>query len=152
MTAPWSTCLSRKKQLDNRTLLTHEWQTLQNNHEQYEKSALLIKLTSLVLCIAGLATHIPLPWLGVTVILCWLLEGIYKTYQSRLAERLLHIELLLRQAEPAAEAMQLYTAWSANRPGGLGLVAAYVASALKPTVAFPYLPILVLGCLAQLSY
>ena len=138
--------------MDNNTLLADEWQTLQNNHEQYEKSALLIKLTSLVLCIAGLATHIPFPWLGITVILCWLQDGIYKTYQSRLAERLLNIELLLRQTEPPAEAMQLYTAWTANRPGGLGLVAAYVASALKPTVAFPYLPILVLGCLTQLLY
>ena len=138
--------------MDNKTLLAHEWQTLQNNHEQYEKSALLIKLTSLVLCIAGLATHIPLPWLGITVILCWLQDGIYKTYQSRLAEHLLHIELLLRQAEPPAEAMQLYTAWTANRPDWFRLVAAYVASALKPTVAFPYLPILVLGSLAQLLY
>ena len=136
--------------MDSKTYLTNEWQTLQNNHEQYEQSALLIKLTSLILCVLGIAAHVPAAWLGITVALCWLQEGIYKTYQARLSERLLSVELQLRQAEPTTQAMQLYSAWAANRPGGFALIASYAASACRPTVAFPYLPILLLGGLAEL--
>ena len=138
--------------MDNKSRLANEWQTLQNNHEQHEKSALLIKLTSLIICAAGIAASVPAFWLAITVLLCWLQEGIYKTYQARLVERLLTVEALLRLAEPPAEAMQLYTAWTAHRPSGIGLIAGYAVSALKPTVAFPYLPILLLGGLARLLH
>ena len=41
--------------MNQHTLLAQEWQTLQHNHEQHEKNALLIKLFSLALCLAGLA-------------------------------------------------------------------------------------------------
>lgn len=138
--------------MDRTTLLGHEWQTLQNNHEQYEKSALLIKLSSLAFFLAGLAADLPALWLGIAVLLCWLLEGIYKTYQARLAERILDIELLLREAEPSAPAMQLYTEWTARRPRGFSLIASYASSALRPTVAYPYLPTLVLWGLAKLLH
>ncbi len=138
--------------MDKKILLAREWQTLQDNHEQHEKSALLIKLTSLIICVAGIAANVPAFWLAIGVLICWLQEAIYKTYQARLVERLLTVEALLRKTEPPAEAMQLYTAWTANRPSGLGLIAGYAASALKPTVAFPYLPILLLGSLARLLH
>ena len=138
--------------MDSKTLLGLEWQTLQNNHEQYEKSALLIKLSSLAFGLAGLAASLPLLWLGLTVGLCWLLEGIYKTYQARMVERLLQVEMLLQQVAPSATAMQLYTQWTNNRPGGLSLIAGYARSALRPTVAYPYLPILLLGGLAKLLH
>ena len=138
--------------MDNKTRLAEEWQMLQNNHEQHEKSALLIKLTSLILCVLGMAAAVPAVWLGITVTLCWLQEAIYKTFQARLVERLLRVEQLLCEADPTEQAMQLYSAWTANRPSGLGLIAGYAASALKPTVAFPYLPILLLGSLVRLLH
>lgn len=138
--------------MDRTTLLGHEWQTLQNNHEQYERSALLIKLSSLAFFLAGIAVNLPALWLGTAVFLCWLLEGIYKTYQERLAQRLLGIELLLRDAEPSPPAMQLYTEWAARRPSGLSLIACYASSALRPTVAYPYLPTLILWGLAKLLH
>jgi len=138
--------------MDSKSLLGLEWQTLQNNHEQYEKSALLIKLSSLAFALAGLAASLPLVWLGLAVGLCWLLEGIYKTYQARMVERLLQVEILLQQVAPSAPAMQLYTQWTDNRPGGLSLIAGYARSALRPTVAYPYLPILLLGGLAKLLH
>lgn len=135
--------------MDNKIRLDHEWQTLQNNHEQYEQSALLIKLASLVLCVGGLAANVSLFWLGIAVLLCWGQEGIYKTYQTRLVERLLDIEAALRQDAPTLAAMQLYSAWASGRPKASGLIATYAASALRPTVAFPYLPIILAGSLAQ---
>lgn len=124
------------------TLLAQEWQTLQNNHEQYEKHALLIKLTSLALCLTGLGFGLPLRWTLLTVALCWLLEGVFKTYQARLADRLLRVEFLLRQDAPGFEAMQLNAEWALKRPGVLRLLLGYAASACRPTVTLPYLPLL----------
>jgi len=129
--------------MDNK-LLGQEWQTLQNNHEQHEKNALLIKLASLALCLGGLALSLPLLWIGFAVLLCWGLEGIFKTYQARLGERLLRVESMLGQPQATATPMQLHTDWAAGRPGGAALIAGYALSACRPTVAFPYLPILLM--------
>jgi hypothetical protein len=129
--------------MDN-TLLGQEWQTLQHNHEQHEKNALLIKLFSLALCLAGLACSLPLLWIGFGVLLCWGQEGIFKTYQTRLSERLLRVEAMLGKQQSSAMAMQLHSEWTTSRPGGVALIGAYAVSACRPTVAFPYLPILLM--------
>ena len=136
--------------MDDKALLGQEWQTLQDNHEGYEKGALLIKLICIGLCLAGIAAQVAWPWLVVVVLLCWMQEGIFKTYQARLAERLLRVESLIAQAQSSHAAMQLHSEWIASRPGGLGLVTAYAASACRPTVAFPYVPMLLVGGLAKL--
>jgi hypothetical protein len=130
--------------MDGSSLLGLEWRTLQNNHEQHEKNALLIKLASLTLCCAGLAFGLPLLWIGFTVLLCWGLEGIFKTYQARLSERLLRVEAMLGGLQPSAAPMQLHAEWAASRPGSAALIAGYALSAGRPTVAFPYLPILLM--------
>jgi len=130
--------------MDGSTFLSLEWQILQGNHEQHEQNALYIKLACLALCLAGLATRLPLYWTALTVLLCWMQEGIFKTYQSRLSDRLLRVESQLRQAQATQAAMQLHTDWSANRPGGTALVIGYAVSACRPTVAFPYLPMLLM--------
>lgn len=130
--------------MDSKTLLAQEWQTLQVNHEQHERNALSIKLACLALCLIGLALRLPPVWIGFTVLLCWAQEGIFKTYQSRLADRLLRIEALLVQPEPTPAAMQLHTDWAASRPGSSALIVSYALSALRPTVAFPYLPIVLI--------
>ena len=137
--------------MDTHALLGQEWQTLQHHHEQYERYALLLKLAGLFLALGGLAVGLPLPWPGLAVALCWLQEGILKTFQGRLGDRLLRVEALLRQAAPAGAAMQLHSEWAAGRPGGAGLIAATVASACRPTVAVPYLPLLLAGATARLA-
>lgn len=138
-------------------LLGQEWHTLQNNHEQHEKNALTIKLICLALSLAGLAFGLPSGWIAVVVLLCWLQEGIFKTYQSRLSGRLLRVELLIRQAhlpgqapESSPQAMQLHSEWLESRLTGVRLLAGYVTSACRPTVAFPYVPMLLIGWLADL--
>jgi hypothetical protein len=135
--------------MDNNTLLAQEWQTLQNNHEQHEKNALLIKLTCLTLGLAGWVAGVSLVALGVMVLLCWGQEAIFKTYQARLAERLLHVESLLRESQSSSVAMQLHSEWFAGRPGGVSLIAGYAVSACRPTVAYPYVPILILWGMAK---
>ena len=64
--------------MDVELLLAREWQTLQNCHEDYERSALLIKLVSLALWLGGLAFGVAEVWIALLVTLCWLQEGIYK--------------------------------------------------------------------------
>ncbi len=67
-----------------------------------------------------------------------------KTFQARLGDRLLAVESALAPGADAAVApMQLHRDWPARRPRGAGLVAQYLKSALRPTVALPY-PLLML--------
>ena len=126
-----------------------EWQTLQNNHEQHERNALLIKLTCLALSLLGLAAHVPGLWLAIGIALLWVQEGIIKTYQTRLANRLLRVEALMLQTQPEPSAMQLHTQWVEQRPNGATLIAGYFLSACRPTVAFPYVPLLVCFAVAR---
>jgi hypothetical protein len=136
--------------MESKTLLGLEWQTLQNNHEQHERNALFIKLSSLAFGLTGLTAGIALGWIALIIVLLWVLEGIFKTYQTRLADRLLQVESLLAQEAPAQPPMQLSTDWMARRPGGAGLIVEYALSACRPTVAFPYLPLLLAGGLARI--
>src|SRR5689334_8405141 len=95
--------------------LGQEWATLQNNYEQYERTALLIKLTAIVfgaiICFSGESMA------AIALILVlWVQEGIFKTYQSRLGDRLLRIEALIKQSDAETAPFQLHTEWLASRP------------------------------------
>ncbi|MBT9492447.1 MAG: hypothetical protein IV107_08865 [Paucibacter sp.] len=121
-------------------LLQAEWLALQANHEQYERAALGVKLLAVALCAVAFGAR----WLWVLMLVLWLQEAIFKTFQARLGARLLRIEALLREADARpAQAMQLHSDWLTARPRGTALLGEYARSALRPTVAFPY-PLLVL--------
>ena len=118
--------------------LHQEWLALQSQHERYEGLALGVKL----LAFAALVV-VPDNTLAVALLaLLWLQEAVLKTFQGRLGERLLVVEAGLR-SDGAVPAMQLHSDWQASRPRGAGLVAQYLKSALRPTVALPY-PLLML--------
>jgi hypothetical protein len=121
-------------------MLQAEWLALQANHEQYERAALGVKLLAVALC----ALAFGLRWLWVLMLILWVQEAIFKTFQARLGARLLRVEALLRegQADPA-QALQLHSEWLVSRPRGAALLREYALSALRPTVAFPY-PLLAL--------
>ncbi len=127
--------------------LAEEWLLLQSQHERHEWAALAIKLVAVLLFAfsfhAGLTA--PLPALLLAVL--WLQDAIIKTFQSRLGDRLLRVEQLLRDATTGeGAAMQLHSAWRASRPRGAALLRAYALSACRPTVAFPYAVLIALGC------
>ncbi|HVK55528.1 MAG TPA: hypothetical protein VM532_10935 [Burkholderiales bacterium] len=125
--------------------LSQEWKTLQNNYEQYEKSALLIKLTGVVLYAIELTLALNALLVSAIVVILWLQESIFRTYQSRLGTRIFRIEGLLKQGAPAeGSAFQLHSEWIANRKGIAGLIGEYAANATKPTVAFPYVALLLI--------
>ena len=138
--------------METGTALGQEWTTLQNNYERYESGALMVKLTAIVLFLAGAAIALE-PWLVcVVVLVLWVQEGIFKTCQSRLGERLLHIErLIAAAADGEREApFQLHSTWLAQRKGVFGLLAEYASSACRPTVAFPYGVLLLLSAVLAL--
>jgi len=136
--------------LPNTAALSHEWTTLQNNYEQAERNALLVKLVAVVLCAGGYALGVPYELIGGTAALLWVQESLCRTFQARLGERIVRVEALVKNAAPAASACQLHTEWLANRKGSAGLLAEYAAHALRPTVAFPY-AVLVVVALAAYS-
>jgi hypothetical protein len=127
-----------------------EWVTLQNNHEAYERSALLIKLLAVVLLALGYLTGFDALMLGALLSVLWLQEAMLKTWQARLADRLQMIEQALQpDGQRRCNAFQLHSQWLAQRPGTMGLMTEYARSALRPTVAFPYAVLLVLTFISR---
>lgn len=125
--------------------LGHEWITLQNNHEQYERGSLLIKLGSVALLVACFAMQLDAVTTCLLMLIMWTQEGIFRTFQSRLGERILRVERLLKQASPeTCLGYQLHSEWQASRPGLVGLLAEYGKSMARPTVAFPHLVLILI--------
>ncbi|WP_211197859.1 hypothetical protein [Permianibacter fluminis] len=123
--------------MTNRTELSSEWSLLQQHFYRYEQQALLIKLLAVVLtalAVLQLADWRLLPLLAIL----WLQEAMLRTWQARLADRSLKLEQALRASGDALPAWQLHSDWLASRPGQLALLRDYLGNALRPTVAFPY--------------
>lgn len=132
--------------------LAQEWNTLQNNIEQYEKGGLLIKLAGVALCVIGLTLGHHAIVISMLIGVLWLQEGIFRTFQSRLVERILRIEQLIKQDTPTERAAyQLYSEWLAGRAGTVGLVKEYALSMLRPTVAFPYVVLILINLISLIK-
>lgn len=131
--------------MNGNSALQQEWATLQNNIEHYEHSALWLKLAASGLLLIPLQ----LPLQAALLLILWLQEGVFRTSQARLGDRVVAIEQLIRSGEgDAGKACQLHSEWLAQRPGTFGLLQEYARSALRPTVAFPY-PLLLLAALLR---
>lgn len=136
-------------------LHSQEWKILHQDHEYYDRYALLIKLVAVIICL--LSTGLSLNFFLGTVLIpiLWLQEGIWRTAQARIGERLLIVEKLIeRLAKHPHEqaAMQLYSNWEAARPGTTGLIKEYLRNALRPTIAYPYVILLVIEIIALLFF
>lgn len=135
-------------------MLSQEWTSLQNGHEQYEKGGLLIKLTGIALTAAGMALGLKTAVIVALLLVLWGQEGIFRTFQSRMGKRLLRVEELIVRVGAADEGVplsananipfQLHSEWRAGREGVMGLLAEYATSACKPTVAYPYVVLIAL--------
>ena len=125
--------------LDQLDALQREWEALHRDHESYERFALVIKLTAVVLSLACLAYGVDSVLVILFILALWLQDGIWKTFQARLGARILSVEKMMRA--PAGEAgapFQLYTVWESSKNGAVGLIKEYLLNALRPTVAYPY--------------
>jgi len=128
--------------------LASEWSLLQNQFDSYEKHSLLIKLSSIgVLATAYFTNHLSVFVLLLLLIL-WLQDAIWKTFQARIDTRLLQLEDYLSNEHTLENrdgiAFQFNSQYAQNRPGSFGLLKEYLGQSLRPTVAFPHIVLVTL--------
>jgi hypothetical protein len=128
--------------IESEPLLVKEWQSLHISHERYEQHALMIKLFSVAVTLFSFAFYQGTIAIALLLAVLWLQEGIWKTYQARTNNRIELIEKAL--LENNLSAFQFYSQWSKNRPSSVGLVMEYIKNALKPTVIYPYFPLILI--------
>ena len=132
----------------SKQLIVEQWQTLHNNHENYESYALIIKLIATAITLFALTFSLASMVSLVLLATLWLQEGIWKTYQQRTVNAIIAIEnkLALSKAEQTTESIEpylVYSQWQENRPGIKALITEYVSNSLKPTVMYPYMPLMI---------
>jgi hypothetical protein len=130
--------------------LANEWSLLQNQFDSYEKLSLLIKLVSVaLLAVAYFSGNLTVFVLFLLLIL-WLQDAIWKTFQSRIDTRLMQLEGYLSIDQTletdGSKAYQFNSLYLQDRPSTVGLINEYLRQALRPTIAFPHaMLILLLG-------
>ncbi|GHF91626.1 hypothetical protein [Thalassotalea marina] len=124
--------------------LQQEWRVLQSANDNFESLSLLIKLVAVALLFIGVINGVY--GLPVALILSclWLQDAIWKTFQSRHEVRLIEIEQAIINGE-ADKAFQFNVTFTKSRPGTFGLIKAYLTNALRPTVAFPHIVLIMLS-------
>ena len=131
-------------------ILQSEWITLQNQFDSYEKCSLVIKLFSVLICCILVFILDKGLWPLVVFAILWLQDGIWKTFQNRIGQRLEVVEQAIQdnlQHNPdnaLQMGMQFNLAWNQSRPRTIGLVSEYIKQTLKPTVAYPHVVLMVL--------
>ena len=134
-------------------LLAQEWTTLQNQFDSYEKYALLIKLFAITwLIVCCILSQLSLFNVCVGVLVCgiiWLQDAIWKTFQSRIETRILKIEVSIEENTINANLTniapcQFNRDFLENRPGTIGTLVAYLKQALRPTIAYPHIIIVLI--------
>ncbi len=126
------------------SLLASEWSLLQNQFDSYEKYSLLIKLSSIgILSAAYFSNHLSVFVLLLLLLILWLQDAIWKTFQARIDARLLQLENYLSNEHSLESrdgiAFQFNSLYAQNRPGSVGLLKEYLRQSLRPTVAFPHI-------------
>jgi len=129
--------------------LQSEWCLLQNQFDSYEKYSLIIKLFSVAVLAATVQTSNASVLMIVVLLVLWLQDAIWKTFQGRIEVRLLQIEKFLATSaspEQTVEApCQFNTEYQKQRPGTMGLIIEYCHQAVRPTVAFPHVVLVLLA-------
>lgn len=122
--------------------LQSEWSLLQNQYDSYEKFSLLIKLFNIGLLSAAYMLSALNLFVLCLLLVLWLQDAIWKTYQSRIEMRLLQVESYLSSEELQQlnedKACQFNSDFKQNRNTGMGLIREYLKQAIRPTIAFPH--------------
>lgn len=117
-----------------------EWTIIHSDIEKYEHLSLIIKLFSLLIFTLSLAFSIESLATIFILLILWLEEAIWKTFQQRLESRALFIEQQIKQeTDQNNTSFQLYSEWKNNRLGSVYLIKEYLSNSIRPTVAYPYI-------------
>lgn len=138
-----------------------EWCLLQNQYDSYEKHSLYIKLVAIiVLLLTGITDHIDFVVVGILLLL-WLQDAIWKTFQARTETRLLALEKHIAggdkeqggekgvqnesDAVDRESPFQFNSQYHRARLRGLSLINEYARQSLRPTVAFPHIVLMLIS-------
>ena len=131
-------------------ILQNEWITLQTQYDSYEKCSLAIKLFSILLCCILVFALDAGVWSLLVVVILWLQDAIWKTFQCRIGHRLEVVEQAIQDNPHHVPehllhtGMQFNLAWNQSRPRAISLVSEYIKQSFKPTVAYPYVVLIAL--------
>lgn len=133
--------------------LEAEWKVLQQQVESYERFALAIKLVAIVTAVFAYCLGQMDGFLVVIFLVFWLQDAIWKTFQSRLEERLLQVESALAQQPSEGDdnlpkPYTLHTLFGQKNRGLTAMLKEYLCQAKRPTVAFPHIVLVVLCLIA----
>ena len=116
-----------------------EWQLLQSQYHDYERHALYLKVFGFILLAIALVNNAPPIMACIVFALVWLQEAIWRTFQSRVQNRIVTLEKAIAGNDNNQQlAFQHHSQFLANKPGIVGLFGQYLKHALAPTVAFPH--------------
>lgn len=124
-----------------------EWCLLQNQFDSYEKHSLYIKLLSVIVLLAAVISDVTSIFTVLVLMVLWLQDAIWKTFQSRLEPRLLQIEKYISDKSEES-AFQFNSEYLKSHLSGISLINEYIRQSIRPTVAFPHI-VLILILLIQ---
>ena len=129
--------------------LANEWSLLQNQFDNYEKYSLLIKLSAIgLLAVAYLLNNLTV-FVFFLLLILWFQDAIWKTFQLRIETRLLQLEDYLSGDglldNDEVKAYQFNNLFLQNRPSSVTLFKEYMRQAIRPTIAFPYVLLLLMS-------
>jgi len=133
--------------------LAHEWQLLQNQCDSYEKHSLYIKLLAITLFFVAFFIERNGIVLVTVMLVLWLQDAIWKTFQARIEQRLLALETQLTSGQKTlvTTAYRYNLSYLESRPSTVGLIKEYLQQTLRPTVAFPYIVLITISIVLTLS-
>jgi len=115
-----------------------EWCLLQNQFDSYEKHSLYIKLVSILVLLSAEISGVISISIALILIVLWLQDAIWKTFQARIEPRLFQIEKYLSE-ECNESTCQFNSEYNRVRLSGVALIIEYACQSIRPTVAFPHL-------------
>lgn len=133
--------------------LESEWSLLQNQFDSYEKYSLVIKLISVGVLTYAFTSGVVGVFVVCLLLVLWMQDAIWKTFQGRIETRLLQVEKsLAATGNSDVTAFQFNTQFLQHRSGITGLIVEYVKQALRPTVAYPHVVLVLMGIIEALVH
>ncbi|MBT3203343.1 MAG: hypothetical protein HOM14_09305 [Gammaproteobacteria bacterium] len=129
--------------------LQQQWITLHNNVEKSESLALILKMLAVLVLVAGLIAKLNVIDIVLLLLVLWLQEGIWKTFQSRTESHLLALEKASSDNDEKF-GLSFYSEWNESRPGIKKLIFQYISNSLRPTVAYPYVVLLLISFMPKI--
>jgi hypothetical protein len=132
-----------------RTDFETEWCLLQNQFDSYEKHSLCIKLLSVIVLLTTELAAVISTLTILLLLVLWLQDAIWKTFQSRIESRLLQVEKAISHSSEKS-AFQFNSEYHRVRLTGLSLIQEYIRQSIRPTVAFPHCVLIAIAALQYL--